>query len=90
MRTEPFANVLRKLIKKQHGFKDRFYSVKTGEVFISGDWRHMAHQTEQDTKETPKVCRLTSTATVAWWAKAKASNPLRLLKAHKAEGQKKL
>ena len=41
-------------------------------VFVNGDWRHVAHQTEQDTEEFPNICRLPPAAAVAWLGRGKS------------------
>lgn len=55
----------------------RFWCVKTGGkgVFVSGDWRHVAHQTEQDTEEFPNICRLPPAAAVPWVGRGKSKPP---------------
>lgn len=52
-------------------------------VLVSGEWRHMVHQTEQDTKEAPSACRLPPLLLLQpGWAEAQqASNPFQLFKA---------
>lgn len=57
--------------------------------FVSGDWRHVAHQTEQDTGEFPNIHRPPPAATVAWLGRGQSKPPLRFFTAHREE-QKQL
>lgn len=60
-------------------------------VLVSGEWRHMVHQTEQDTKEAPSACRLPpSAATAAWLGRGTTSKqPLPALQSHGVEGHQR-
>lgn len=51
--------------------------MKTGGrgVFVNGDWRHVAHQTEQDTEESLIPVGYHQLPLSPGWAEAKASPP---------------
>lgn len=64
-------------------------------VLVSGEWRHMVHQTEQDTKEAPSACRLPPLLLLQpGWAEAQQASssklePLPALQSHGVEGHQR-